>query len=49
MKKRYTFNRLSRSEREVLEAILMEELDIQRWYTVAFCSVLGGETFVSVQ
>jgi len=49
MRIRYTFPRLSREEKDFLEAILLEEIDTQRWYAVASSRLLGGEIFVILQ
>jgi hypothetical protein len=49
MKKKYMFGKLSKSERETLEQILLEEMEIQTWYAVLFSSVMGGETLISIQ
>jgi hypothetical protein len=49
MKKRYVFGRLSKSERETLEQILLEEMEIQTWYAIAYCTSLGGEIMVTIQ
>ncbi len=49
MKMNYYFAQLSRHEREFLEMVLLEEMDIQRWYSVAFSSVFGGEIFLTLQ
>jgi hypothetical protein len=50
MKIRYKFPRLSRQEQDFLEAVLMEEIDIQRWYTVTSIQALGGgEVFLAIQ
>jgi hypothetical protein len=45
----YSFPRLSRKERELLEAILMEEIDIQCWFVVTWSNIFGGEIFINVQ
>ena len=49
MRIRYTFPRLSKEEKDFLEAVLLEEIDFQRWFAVASCRLLGGETFVILQ
>lgn len=48
MKMNYSFSKLSRSEREFLEAVLMEELEMQTWYAVTY-SKMFGEILVMVQ
>ncbi len=49
MKMKYQFPRLSRSERELLEMILMEEIEIQVWYTVTVSSLMDQELIIPVQ
>jgi len=49
MRIRYTFPRLSKEEKDLLEAILLEEIDMQRWFAVTSSRVLGGEIFVILQ
>ena len=49
MKMRYHFHDLSRAERERLEYVLLEEMDIQMWYAVTVCRTLGGEVFLTLQ
>jgi hypothetical protein len=49
MKMHYYFHDLSRAERERLEYVLLEEIDIQMWYAVTVCRTLGGETFLTLQ
>jgi len=49
MRIRYKFPRLSREEKDFWEAILLEEIDLQRWFTVTSSRVLGGEIFVVLQ
>ena len=45
----YFFANLSSSERELLEMILLEEMDIQTWFTVTFSSMIGEEIFITLQ
>jgi hypothetical protein len=45
----YRFTPLSKDERELLETILLEEMDVQGWYVVAFSSTFGEELFVTIQ
>ncbi len=45
----YYFAALSRRERELLEMILLEEMDIQAWFTVTYSVVMGGEIFLTLQ
>lgn len=48
MRIRYYFGRLSRQEQEALEAILLEEMDMQSWYTVTISTILGGEIVLPI-
>lgn len=43
------FGKLSRSEREFLEMVLLEEMDRQMWYAISFSAILGGELFLALQ
>jgi hypothetical protein len=45
----YFFANLSSSERELLEMILLEEMEIQAWFTVTFSSMMGEEIFITLQ
>jgi hypothetical protein len=49
MRKRYAFTHLSRSERQFLEAVLAEEVELQTWYAVAWSGLLGAETLIGLQ
>jgi len=49
MKRRYRFVELSQGEKEFHEMVLLEELDIQSWYSVVFSCILGGEIFLLKQ
>lgn len=49
MKIRYSFPRLSREEKDLLEAILLEEMDTQCWFTVACSVTLGEELILTLQ
>lgn len=49
MRIRYYFGRLSSEERAALEAILLEEMEIQSWFAVSVSVILGGEVFFTVQ
>jgi hypothetical protein len=49
MRMRYHFHDLSRSERERLEYVLLEEMDIQLWYAITVSRTLGGELFLTLQ
>ncbi len=49
MKMEYRFNPLSKDEREYLEMILLEEMEVQSWYAITFSSIFGEEVFVTIQ
>jgi hypothetical protein len=49
MKIRYSFARFSKEERDFWSGILLEEMDIQRWFTVTSCHGCGGEILLSLQ
>ncbi len=49
MKMHYRFSPLSKDERELLETILLEEMDVQAWYAVTFCCIFGEEIFLTIQ
>ncbi len=49
MNTNYYFARLSRSEREFLEALMMEELEIQTWFAVTYSSFISGEIVLTLQ
>ncbi|MBP1646873.1 MAG: hypothetical protein H6Q30_318 [Bacteroidetes bacterium] len=49
MKINYTFPRLSQTEREYLEMVLLEEMEMQSWFTVTYAKALGGEFFLMLQ
>jgi hypothetical protein len=46
---RFYSGHLSREQREVLEQILLEELEVQIWYALGWSTVLGGEVFLNLQ
>lgn len=49
MRMHYRFTPLSKDERELLETILLEEMDVQSWYVVTYCSTIGEEIFITTQ
>jgi hypothetical protein len=49
MKIRYFFERLSREQKAALEAVLLEEIDIQGWYAVSVSILMGGEIVIPIQ
>jgi hypothetical protein len=49
MKKKYQFADLSKDEKEYLEMILLEEIDIQSWYAITYSTIFGEEQILTVQ
>ena len=49
MKINYSFPRLSQVEREYLEMVLLEEMEMQVWFAVSYSKALGGELFLVLQ
>ncbi len=49
MRIRYILPRLSKEEKDFWEAVLLEEVELQRWFAVASSRVLGGEFFLILQ
>jgi len=49
MKRTYQFGRLSKGQKEYYEMILLEEIDMQSWYAIAYRDLLAGEIFLTVQ
>ncbi len=49
MRIRYFPCTLSRREQENIEIVLMEELDVQEWFTVAYSSILRDELIIILQ
>ncbi len=49
MRKQYKFAELSKEEKEYHEMILLEEVDVQAWFAIAFSSIFDEELFVTVQ
>ena len=49
MKIQYRFPTLTKDQREVLEMVLLEEMDVQRWFAITFVTALGREAFLTVQ
>jgi hypothetical protein len=39
----YRFARLTKDQRELLEMVLLEEMDVQRWFSVAWIVTMGEE------
>ena len=48
MKMKYRFAELSKDEKEMLEMVLLEEMEMQTWYAITACEALG-EIFVVLQ
>ena len=46
MKITYALRALSQEEQELLEQILLDEMNLQAWYTVACSELLNEELFV---
>ena len=49
MRHHYSTKRLSRREWLEIEEILLDEMDIQCWYGVTYCSLLGEEIYLAIQ
>ena len=49
MKINYSFAKLSRGEREFLEMVLLEEMDVQSWFAVSYSRTFGRELFLMLQ
>jgi hypothetical protein len=49
MKKQYRFSDLSQEEKEYHEMILLEEIDVQAWFAIAYSNIFNEEVFVAVQ
>jgi hypothetical protein len=49
MKMRYQFSNLSKEEKELLEMVLLEEMDIQSWFAITYSSMFSEELFIAIQ
>jgi len=49
MNMNYHFGELSREEKEYHEMILLEEIDLQSWYGIAYSNIFGEEVFLTIQ
>jgi len=49
MKINYSFPRLTQVEREYLEMVLLEEMEMQNWFAVSYSKALRGELFLILQ
>lgn len=43
------YGRMSRGQRQALEMLLHEEIDVQLWYAIAYSRLLHEEIFIAVQ
>ena len=46
---RYQFAELPKKEKEFHEMVLLEEVDMQSWYAVAYSTTFGEEVFLPLQ
>jgi hypothetical protein len=46
---RYQFAELSKQDREFNEMVLLEEIEMQTWYAVAYSTTFGEEVFLPLQ
>ena len=49
MRRRYSFPTLSRADRELHDAVLLDEVHLQAWYAVSWSTLLGCELFLVLQ
>jgi hypothetical protein len=49
MKKRRRFPYLSQKEREFHEVVLMEEINLQSWYTIVYSAIFNEEIILTTQ
>jgi len=49
MQRHFSTRPLTDEEWEEIEAVLLDEIEIQAWYSVTFDSVLGGELVIPIQ
>jgi hypothetical protein len=49
MRLHYFFRYLSKSERELMEQVLLEEMQVQSWYSLVWIDFMGGETIIPLQ
>lgn len=49
MKMHYSLPRLSERERELMKEVLLEEMDMQCWFSVAFSAALDRELIILIQ
>ena len=46
---KHQFAELSKQDKEFHEMVLLEEVDMQTWYAFANSTILGQETFLTLQ
>jgi hypothetical protein len=49
MKTSFGFNNLSQEEREAIEQLLLEEMEIQQWDSISYSVILCEELILSLQ
>ena len=49
MKTRYQLRTLSQRDQEFHQAVLMDELEMQTWFTISFSALMDTEVFLSLQ
>ena len=49
MKLNYHFGLMSKREDEYYKRILLEEIDMQSWYAIAYSEILAQEVFLAIQ
>jgi hypothetical protein len=49
MQRHFSTRPLRDEEWEEIEAVLLDEIEIQVWYSIAFDSTLGGELVIPIQ
>jgi hypothetical protein len=49
MRIQYRFARLSKNQKELLETVLWEEMEIQHWFSIAFSASFGREIYFPLQ
>jgi len=49
MQRHFSIKPLKDEEWEEIEAVLLDEIEIQMWYSIAVDPVLGGELVIPIQ
>lgn len=49
MERHFSTRPLTDEEWEEIEAVLLDEIEIQAWYSITFESALGGELMIVIQ